>query len=148
MTRDDYDDKHTAILFSIVGILGVPPALYKLFTVGWLAVMSVATTVEGSMDMAGTLVVCLGIIGVTMHGFWLLWQYLKRARGKPASVSQRTLWQLTTVQNTIYLLASIAIFVMSLGASGYVWGLLASLWFSGLVWCSARAAIQSPPTLL
>jgi hypothetical protein len=52
------------------------------------------------------------------------------------------------VQNTIYLLASIAIFVMSLGASGYVWGLLASLWFSGLVWCSARAAIQSPPTLL
>lgn len=144
MTRTDYNDRPMATLFATVGVIGIVPALYKLFTVGWVGLLSINSMAEGRLDAAGALAVCLGIISVTIHGFWLLWQYLKRASGKEASVPQHVLWKLTTVQNTIYLVASIVLFVASLGASGYVYGLLASLWFGGLVYCSARAMTLSP----
>ena len=142
-THTDYNDKLMAVLFATVGILGIPPALYKLFTVGWVAVMSVASLADGRLEAAGTLAVCLGITGVTLHGFWLLWQYLKRAHGKEASVSRETLWTLTTVQNTIYLLVSIGLLVASLGNGEAIYFILASAWFAGLVACSVRATMLS-----
>lgn len=149
MTRNDYDDRSISIFFSVIGVLGIPPALYGLYTSSWLTISVIDTLTDGRTTNLQALPMCIGFISVTLSGFWLLLQYIRRARGKQASVSQRTLWNLTTVQNTIYLLGALALFIVSLGQPGSsnVPALLTGLgvvWFSCLVMIASRAAYESP----
>jgi hypothetical protein len=147
MTRNDYDDKVLSVFFAVIGILGIPPALYALFYAAALCVAAVLglyfvipLMLEFPTITLGTLAVLVSLISVILFGFWLLLQYIRRAFGKEGSVPPATLWRLSTLQNALCALVAIGlvIFLLTLGTySSGVWegvlsGSLPVLWFSFL----------------
>jgi hypothetical protein len=141
MTPHDYDDKSQSVFFTVVGILGIPPALFGLFVSAALGWGVVDAMMRGQTVQIGRLAVSLAFSSVTLSGFWLLLQYIRRAAGKDASVTPTTLWRISTVQNTIYTLAALAVFIPSLGGhagwEGLAWTSAGVLWFSLLTAVSA-----------
>ncbi|MGM0557769.1 MAG: hypothetical protein ACQEVA_15400 [Myxococcota bacterium] len=143
MTRNDYDDKSLSVFFAVIGVLGIPPALYALF---YAAVLSLAAvTLLWFPPTLGAIPVLVALIFVILFGFWLLPQYIRRAFGKEASVPPATLWRLSTVQNTLCALGALGLFLLLLtlgnisndGWEGVLFAFVPVLWFSLLTAVSA-----------
>lgn len=140
MTDSRFNDRPFAIFFAIVGVLGILPALYGLLIAGLVAADDISDMVtrHGSDELV-RLVVSLGFISVTIFGFWLLLQYLRRAWGCEASVSKAKLWRLAAVDNAIYLASTFGLIAVDFSAG---WAGAASIfWFTLLFGLSAGAAV-------
>lgn len=144
MTATKFDDRSLSVFFTIIGVLGIAPALYGIFVAGWVLLMTVSNAVAGHGLNFAAAALYTGFLSVTFFGFWLLLQYTRRARNKRASVSHNTLWQLTTVQNVIYLLASLAFFIESIDHGVSVYSSVGVMWFAILTALAAHAANKAP----
>ncbi|QDG51555.1 hypothetical protein FIV42_12605 [Persicimonas caeni] len=140
MTEFKFNDRPIAIFFAIVGVLGTLPALYGLWIAGAVTMGVVSSLVagRGATELVH-LVISLGFISVTLFGFWLLLQYVRRALGREASVSKAKLWRLSAVDNTIYFTASFA--VVGINSGGGWMGIASILWFTLLFSLSISAAV-------
>lgn len=141
MTRSDWNDRPFAILFTIVGVFGIVPALYGLLMAG-LGMAGTLLDSPGATEVA-MWPVMTGFIGLTVFGFWLLLQYGRRALGKPASVPKATLWNLAAVDNAIYLVVAAVISVLDWNNSAHIWLFVSVVWFAFLFGMSAYAASRT-----
>ena len=139
MTDNKFNDRPLAIFFSIVALLGFLPGVFGML-VAIVEGFYLSQTSSGNGSTRA--LACYLFVCVNAFGFWLLPQYLQRARRQAACVPKATLWRLSAVNNGLLLAGSVALYAID-ARHVVLQEPMASVWFAFLFGLALYAAIRS-----